>query len=260
MWNSEYIMQCYRTYREGEVDTTISPNETMHNQWYFQVGRSAADNIALAVLASHLTEVRHVLDLPCGHGRVLRHLVKLFPSAEFDACDLDLDGIRFCADTFGARAIHSKEELTSVVFDKLYDVIWVGSLFTHTSHDRTRRWLPFLTRYLSRNGVLVATVHGRWSEHVHKVAPYIGTAAWQAIIDGYRECGYGYADYQKSDSHDFIGGSYGVSLAKPHVIVRDVEEIDSVRLLLYRERAWADHQDVLVIGRPAFNEPWPNRG
>jgi hypothetical protein len=44
-----------------------------------------------------------------------------------------------------------------------------------------------------------------------------------------------------------------VSLARPHVIVRMVEQIPGVRILLYAERAWADHQDVIAFGRPAFD-------
>lgn len=259
MWNSEYLIQRYREYLKASIDLTISPNETMYNEWYFQIGRSAADNIALAVLSSQLTEVRNILDLPCGHGRVLRHLVKLFPNATIDACDLDEDGVLFCANTFGARPIKSEEELTSVLFDKLYDLIWVGSLFTHTSHDKTRRWLTHLTKFLTQSGILIATFHGRWSEHVHQVAPYIRASSWQVITEEYAKSGYGYADYQNSESHEYQVGSYGISLAKPHVLIRDIEDIAGIRLLLYRERAWADHQDVLVVGRPAFDEPWPRR-
>ena len=42
-----------------------------------------------------------------------------------------------------------------------------------------------------------------------------------------------------------------------NVLVFDIETIPDIRMLLYRERGWADHQDVVVIGKPAFDKIWP---
>jgi trans-aconitate methyltransferase len=229
----------------------------MYNQWYFEVGASAIDNIVLAWISSGIDQINRVLDLPCGHGRVLRHLIKLLPDAQFDACDLDESGIAFCAETFGARPLLSNADLVQMQFDTAYDLIWVGSLFTHISHELTRAWLLHLTKFLKPRGFLVATIHGRWSEYVHKLHPYIAQERWNIILSGFRRSGYGYCDYLPEENHDYLHGSYGISLAKPHTIVTDMEQIPDVRLLLYRERGWADHQDVLAIGRPSFDEPWP---
>jgi SAM-dependent methyltransferase len=251
------VAQAAARYRDAEIDHTISASETMHNQWYFEVGASAIDNIVLAWISSGTDRINRVLDLPCGHGRVLRHLTKLLPQAQFDACDLDQSGIAFCAKTFGARPLLSKENLVQMQFDTTYDLIWVGSLFTHISHELTRAWLLHLSKFLSPRGFLVGTMHGRWSEYVYDVHPYIAQERWSTILNGYRQLGYGYSDYHAKESHDYLHGSYGISLAKPHTIVTDIEQIPDVRLLLYRERAWADHQDVFAVGKPSFNEPWP---
>lgn len=251
------VTQAIVRYRDAEIDRTISASETMHNQWYFEVGASAIDNIVLSWISSGADRINRVLDLPCGHGRVLRHLTKLLPDARFDACDLDESGIAFCAETFAARPLSSKEDLTQMQFDTTYDLIWVGSLFTHISHELTSTWLAHLARFLSPRGFLVGTMHGRWSEHVHKVHPYIAEDRWRTILDGFRQSGYGYSDYHARESHDYLHGSYGISLAAPHTIVTDIEQIPGVRLLLYRERGWADHQDVFAIGKPSFSEPWP---
>jgi len=244
-------------YRESEVDRTISDSETMYNQWYFQVGASAIDNIALAWMSSSIDRINRVLDLPCGHGRVLRHLVKLFPEAQFDACDLDEAGLVFCAKTYGARPLRSQEDLTAMNFDTIYDLIWVGSLFTHISRDLSRAWLAHLAKFLSPQGLLVGTTHGRWCEYVNTVNPYIAQKSWEKVLEGYRQSGYGYCDYKTAENHDYLHGSYGISLAKPAVTVADIEGIPDIRLLLYRERAWADHQDVFAIGKPSFDMRWP---
>lgn len=244
-------------YQESEVDRAISDSETMFNQWYFEVGASAIDNIALAWMSSSIDRVHRVLDLPCGHGRVLRHLVKLFPEAQFDVCDLDDAGLAFCAERYDARPIRSQENLTSVDFGATYDLIWVGSLFTHISRDLAQAWLTHLAKFLSPQGFLVGTTHGRWSEYVHTLHPYIAPESWEKVLSGYRQSGYGYCDYRQAENHEYLHGAYGISLARPAVTVADIEGIPDVRLLLYRERAWADHQDVFAIGKPSFDMRWP---
>lgn len=54
-------------YDASKVDATLSLKETMGGHNYMWVGSSAAEIIMMSVLASRLTEVRSVLDLPCGH-------------------------------------------------------------------------------------------------------------------------------------------------------------------------------------------------
>jgi SAM-dependent methyltransferase len=236
------------SYKPSEVDRRISPSETMRDDNYFWVGESAVDVVVRACMASQLTEVKRVLDMPCGHGRVLRHLVRLFADAAFDACDLDAVGVDFCAATFGARPILSKEDLTTVEFDGNYDLIWVGSLFTHLSYEITRKWLAFLGGLLSEKGIVVATFHGRWS--TQRPYPYTDDQRWAQIMAGYEATGYGYQDYAKGKGHAFVTGSYGLSVSKPHVILKMLEEIPGTRIYMYREKAWGDHQDVAVFGRP----------
>jgi trans-aconitate methyltransferase len=202
--------------------------------------------------------VQSVLDLPCGHGRVLRHLVKLFPDARFHACDLDYDGVDFCAQTFGAIPVYSKAELSELDFDGRFDLIWVGSLFTHTSQVTTKRWLAHLAKYLDARGIVVATFHGRWAESVHQRSPYIGQERWEKVLGEYRSCGYGHANYVSAETPDHVDESYGVSLAKPHTLIEMVEQIPGVRIFQYAKRAWADHQDVLVFGKPSIDTLWPS--
>lgn len=256
MNNFKLIHELAANYDFAAVDRQIAPGDTMVNEWYFSVGQSAVQVVMAACMASRLTEVKRVLDLPCGYGRVLRHLVKLFPRAEIDVCDIEEPGVAYCASRFGARPIPSRPELTEVDFGARYDVIWVGSLFTHLPLETTKRWMNHLARFLSPTGIVVATVHGRWSEYVHKVAPYIGEDRWKGIVQEFRACGYGFRDYHDAGSEAAGVGQYGISLAKPSTIIAAVEEIPGVRIYLYLERGWADHQDVIVYGRPSFDEAW----
>lgn len=249
------LREMLAVYKPQSVNTLLSPGETMSGPNYLWVGACAVETIIAAVAASKLTKVEHVLDMPCGHGRVLRHLRVLFPKATIDACDLDVAGVKFCAETFGAHPIYSKEDLTSVTFDGPYDLIWIGSLFTHTSYGITKSWLTFLSTLLSDRGLIVATFHGRVTPLAHKVfAHHPDPEGWNGIIEDWNKTGFGYRDYSAGYGHDFIQGSYGTSLAKPRIIVGLVEDIPETRLFMYQERGWAENHDVLAFGKPKWDE------
>lgn len=248
MYNFGYVQNLLKNYHSAEINKEISNKETMFDQWYFEMGRYAIEAISLSIMASKIndiqgSEITKVLDVPCGHGRVLRHLIEMFPGAEIHACDLDKDGVSFCASKFGAIPVYSQEDLTQINFGCEYDVIWVGSLFTHTSRETTKKWMAHLAKHLSPHGIIVATFHGRWSEYVHKVAPYIRDNKWQEIVNEYRQTGHGFRDYYKEESHQYIVGSYGISIAKPHITIKDIENIPNTRIYLYLERGWGDHQE-----------------
>jgi SAM-dependent methyltransferase len=72
---------------------------------YLMVGRSAIELIAVAMIAARKADVASVLDLPCGAGRVTRHLRAFFPDAELFVSDIDKNGERFAVDAFAARAL-----------------------------------------------------------------------------------------------------------------------------------------------------------
>lgn len=256
MYNLELINQAVGNYNANPVDQDVSENDLMYNQWYFEVGRSAVEVILAGMMSSYVNKVERVLDLPCGHGRVLRHLVKMFPDAEMHACDLDADGVEYCARRYGAVAKVSKPELTEMDFGTQFDLIWVGSLFTHVSEEQTANWLKHMAKFLTPTGIVVATCHGRWSEHVNARSPYIGADRWSKVLEGYLTKGYGYSDYVREEASQYTPGNYGISMAKPNKMVHLLEGVGDVRIFSYTERAWADHQDVLVYGKPAYDKPW----
>lgn len=253
----DFTHACYRRYRASAISVTMSPSDTMKDENYFQVGRSAVDCVLIGLSAARVTHVSRVLDLPCGHGRVLRHLKALFPDAQFDACDLDKEGVAFCEKTLGANGVISDPDLTKAALPGNYDLIWVGSLFTHVPRDLAQRWMAHLATLLSRTGIVVATTHGRWCEHAYAKVQYIAKDKWNNVIKNYRAGGYGYASYSREESHDYIDSDYGVSMSRPSITIQDIEAIPSVRIYIYTERAWADHHDVVVFGRPSFDTPWP---
>jgi cyclopropane fatty-acyl-phospholipid synthase-like methyltransferase len=225
--------------------------------WYFYAGEGGLIAILLGLAHSRLENVRTILDLPCGHGRVARHLRAGFPDSQISYCDLNRSGVRFCVKTFGGTGIYSHPNLLKTPLET-YDIIWVGSLFTHVNQERTSTWLPHLCYHLNENGILLATFHGRWSIESQKQYPIVSDAlfqnadeVWSNIVEQFEREGYGFAPF------DWINdNSYGMSLSSPSKLMEIASEIQGVRILSYTERGWSDNHDVLVIGRTDRLKPW----
>src|SRR2546423_2484827 len=146
------------------VNTQIAPDDGMWDgdmNHYFGVGQSALHCIRVAMQAAQIDTVTNILDLPCGHGRVLRHLQSAFPGARLTACDLNISGTSFCAATFGAEPVPGHETPGKIALQGNYDLIWVGSLLTHLNAKASTDFLDIFRANLCRNGLLVCTLHGR---------------------------------------------------------------------------------------------------
>jgi SAM-dependent methyltransferase len=146
-----------------DVSTQVSDSEAMPAAdlaGYLAVGESALKAIRLAQLAARVPDFQAILDLPCGHGRVLRWLRAAYPGASLTACDILADGVEFCRDAFGAKPVYSHRRIEASAFPESYDLIWVGSLFTHVDVPDWDHLLSLFDRLLRPDGVLVITTHG----------------------------------------------------------------------------------------------------
>ena len=223
----------------------ISPNDEMFQdnlQHYFSVGRSALENILAAMQLAGCQTVNSILDLPSGHGRVLRHVRARFPYAQITACDLNHDGVDFCAHTFGANPMYSASDFRQVDLASQFDLIWCGSLFTHFNRARCSDLLAFLSKHLLPRGLLLFTTHGRFSAHMLRSgkSPYgLSDSDAAILLAYYRNSGFGYVNYPHSSE-------YGISLASPAWTLREIQRLATLKVILYREAGWDNHQDVIA--------------
>ena len=230
--------------------TEISPRDGMflgNYEHYFSVGRSALLNIRCALQLAAAHAPRRILDLPSGHGRVLRALRAEFAGAEIVACDIDLDAIQFCQEALGAVAVPGHENCWQIKLPGQFDLIWCGSLFTHLDAARIAEFLRFFAAHLSSDGVLLFTMHGRRAVQRYragtlKYLPSAQDAAFEEMIRQYEATGFGYHDYP--DTHN-----YGISLSKPVWVTRQIESVPQLRLLMAHEMGWDEHQDVYACVR-----------
>lgn len=236
----------------------ISPNEKAYlteepevnrtHEHYFSVGQSAVRCIKLALLTAGRHDVRRVLDLPCGHGRVLRTLKAAFPEAHFTACDINQDMVDFCARTFGAEPVYSDEDPRGIRITGQFDLIWVGSLLTHLDSPL---WIDFLQLFeslLSPDGVLVFTTGGR--EVVDRLRSgrqtyWLPPDLTKEMLARYEESGFAYGQYPWTT----YPRSFGISIASPTWVCSVLERMPELRLLNFTERGWDQHQDVVACLR-----------
>ena len=231
---------------QQDLISDISPNDRMvtprYPETYFLWGDSALRNVRLAMAAVGKQSLDGILDLPCGHGRVLRTLKAAFPAASLTACDIDRDGVDFCAETFGATGVYSHDDLSQIELTGSFDLIWVGSLFTHLPEDRWPGLFEFLIDHLAEGGLLVFTSHGRWyAEQIrNESSPLGGVKPDQqlAMLAGYDRSGFGFAGYGERDD-------YGLSLSSPAWVMNSLRGFTDLRLALFLERGWRSHQDVI---------------
>src|SRR5262249_43255454 len=146
------------------IDLTISPHDDMFVAGelasYLFVGTSALEVISEAMLLARKTHFADVLDVPCGYGRVTRHLVKFFPESQIFVSEIDRAKQGFCASTFGAQGIDLPPDFTGEP-SRCFDLIFVGSLLTHLNEARSVNLLRYLLKALSEGGLLIVTTHGR---------------------------------------------------------------------------------------------------
>ncbi|MGH2978809.1 MAG: class I SAM-dependent methyltransferase [Solirubrobacterales bacterium] len=254
----------------GGVNMAISPRDHMFNTDpnpvnYHALGWTALDCIRLALLLAQKETVSSILDLPSGHGRVSRILRAEYPDARLTACDIDRDGVDFCARAFDAKPVYGHERPQEIELGDMFDLIWCGSLLTHMDGPRWEEFLELFESALMPGGVLLFSASGRC------IAPRLRDPEFaqlyldsdegrEAILRSYADTGFGYADYQLPD--DFreslsLPRNFGISLAAPSWVCSLIEQRTGLQLLAYLEGRWGAQDVIACVGVPEVREDPP---
>ena len=224
----EAILQRWKHYAAQKIDETVSPHDDMLYSAalmapYLQIGISALEVIAEAMLLAKRTHFARVLDLPCGGGRVTRHLVKFFYDAEIFVSDIEKPKQDFVVSQFGARGIDIPQDF-SVASPRHYDLIFVGSLVTHFNAAMFIRTMNYCVDALSPEGLLVLSTHGRFV--AAKARPQgqdgISAAIRNAIDAGFLQDGFGYVEMEHDRKR--YGTSYGASFSTPSWVMQQMQQ------------------------------------
>jgi SAM-dependent methyltransferase len=232
-------------YYFSRVYQDIAPEDDMYagdRKHYFGVGESALKNILTTLKLVNKGKPLSILDIPCGYGRVMRYLKTEFPKASITACDLDRKMVDFCVKTFNAKGIYSDKNIRNVKVDGKFDLIWCGSLFTHLDKEYWPDFFEFFYDHLAEKGMLIFTTHGRCVANwmINKIYDYgVLPEKVPEILDSYKKSGFGYANYPNNNE-------YGISMSTPSWIFKKLEKYEDLRVVLFSEQSWDNHQDVMA--------------
>jgi SAM-dependent methyltransferase len=250
----------YEGYVQRGVDKTLDPNDTENNfdqdwkyQHYFDCGADAL-RLCVGALIHNMRDVpKTILDLPSGHGRVARHFKAFFPDAKIVASDLYANRFEFCVKQFGIEGKKSTEHFDDLHFDDKFDLIFCGSLLSHLPEPDYKAAIRCMVRSLSDRGIALISLMGRRSEYQQRNCwQFIDMPRFEHAMSTVPATGFGYVDYGQHWMETVWTEQqhYGIAMVRPWYAVKNIEQIDEVRVLGFIERGWDDSQDVLIIGKP----------
>lgn len=208
---------------------------------YAQAGLSALACVHQALVATGQPRPARLLDFGCGYGRVLRFLSAAFPDTELFCTDMDGEGLGFCTHHFKTFGFRTDLESGPTWVKARFDLIWVGSVFTHLDIPNSQRLLRHLADFLAPGGLVVFTTHGesavdRMKRHrpIYRLEP----ALLDQIVRDCEATGHGYADYPNWPG-------YGVSATTTAWVDQMIQATGLTRRL-HLPAGWAAHQEVFV--------------
>ena len=233
-------------------DKELDPGPPLSH--YFSVGEDAIKIIVNALVANSRQPPSSILDFPSGSGRVTRHMRAFFPEARIVAADLYASHVNFCVKQFDCEGVISNERPNLVQLPTQFDLIFCGSLLTHLPENLCVEVLDLFERVLTPTGIAIVTFQGRFSDFVQRNKwKYLDDEAYEIARLEVEKEGFGFVDYDANFRQKFNEqASYGITLVRPHWVMKQLEARPSLRILGYVERGWDDHQDVLVFGKPGI--------
>ena len=242
---------------KSNTSTEMHPDDDMVGgsiAHYESVGKEMAALVEVAARDLGLS-APHILELPCGYGRVTRHLVKLFPAERILACDIMVPAVEFVATKFGVKG-HPAEipvnELTGIATDN-FDIAVMGSLITHLSAVNSHTLLQHFSRVVRPGGIAIVTTHGIRSRQLlgDNDIYEIGEQARQYLIQQYDSGRFGFVNYLPDHSFeaktvDYIGDSYGISLI-PDQWMTEISQTLGLNIIKKIVGGWDNHQDVFFL-------------
>lgn len=233
----------------ARVSRQVSPNDEMfkpgHWTHYLWVASSALHCIRRSMELAGKRDARSILDMASGHGRVLRVLRVAFPDAHTTACDIDRDGVEFCASAFGAVPVLSHADPARVDLDGPFDLVWCGSLFTHLDSKGWAGFFDLIEAELEPGALLVFTVFGAQIAEPWRSGapdPELTPEGIAQILRGYDEVGFGHADYPGTPG-------WGDTVVTPEWVREMGSGRAALRLVDHWPAGWAGSQDVVTCVR-----------
>jgi SAM-dependent methyltransferase len=197
---------------------------------YMYEGREAVqviDNIVQAV-GKRLGDLRSFLDFACGYGKSTRFLVQSLAPQKVWVSDIYTGAVDFQKAHLRVNGFYSATNPGDVKFPRKYEVIYVGSLFSHLPAPQFKAWLARLYEVLADDGLLVFSTHGE------SVYPLEGEAVTT-----------GFMFIPESESRSLDKQQYGSMTVTEKWVRGLASELGVAQVHYLKRELWA--QDVFVV-------------
>lgn len=223
-------------------DGMLKPN---NGKYYLRCGYEVHDEILkfFAENDQSTDKIENFLDFACGFGRITRWLTHVAPKSNYYVCDIMNNASQFCADSFGAKFLPGFNTFKEYKFEQKFDMIWVGSLFTHLNERNLVGYFNMLTESLNKDGIIVFTLHGL--EVVKRIRFNLknynmSDESMQQMILDYDHNNFGYANYNHSKS-------YGISISNYTWFHNLMSKRPHLALRKFIPSGWVGHQDLVFV-------------
>jgi SAM-dependent methyltransferase len=178
-----------------------------------------------------------ILDYGCGWGRIVRLLYKLAPVDNIYAMDPWDESLELCRQHRLAGHLALSDWVpTSLPFDRMFELIFAFSVFTHLSENTCRVVLSTLRRHIAPGGVLLITIRPKEYWHIHN-----GGVLADPMITAHSETGFAFTPHNLPPiDGDITYGDTSMSLAYiersfPQWRIESIEwnEIDAHQVLVF---------------------------
>jgi SAM-dependent methyltransferase len=186
------------------------------------------------------SDVESVIDFGCGYGRVTRWLPTVLPPDKVTACDVQAEGVRWCAAEFGVRPLVGRPNITDTGFDR-YDVLFSISVATHLSPGRLAALFRALMRIINPGGVVIFSTNGPISaQTATSIRQYIDRQKLLADLD---QTGSAFIPYPHYADPEF-GDTF---VTNRHVVRSMAELAPEFVVVAYEEARFWSVQDCYVF-------------
>lgn len=199
-------------------------------QEYMYGGKEAVQVIenVIGAAGKTLEGVRSFLDFACGYGKSTRFLVQGLAPDRVWVSDIYTGAVDFQRAHLGVNGFYSAINPDDVIFPRKYEIIYVGSLFSHLAAPQFKAWLARLYEVLEDDGVLIFSTHGE------SVQPLSSESAED-----------GYMFIPQSESRSLDKNEYGSSTVTEQWVRNLAAELRISRVHYLESELWA--QDVHVV-------------
>ncbi|MBE0549067.1 MAG: class I SAM-dependent methyltransferase [Rubrivivax sp.] len=220
------------------------PKRSYALQEYMYGGKEAVQVIENIIGAAGKTfdGVRSFLDFACGYGKSTRFLVQRLAPDRIWVSDIYTGAVDFQRMHLGVNGFYSAINPDDVKFPRKYEIIYVGSLFSHLAAPQFKAWLARLYGVLADDGLLIFSTHGE------SVQALSGESARD-----------GYMFIPVSESRSLDKNEYGSSTVTEKWVRNLAAELRIAQVHYLQSELWA--QDVYVVARSKTllgDRPRPN--